>query len=220
MASNKTTLAENVQEHLEKSDWTSAIAEMEKLYAIDRDPLIRVRIGDARLKLNRKRAAIREYLRAAELFAEKGFVVKALAQYSLVLRLDSSNTYARKKMAAMEMLRPGKTDTRQRRAPMEYRVPQPFESSVPLYASRTLLVAGDEQAEEREALCHFDPAGGLELHAIECGRNDYIVHERQENNDRDVHPMIHNGCDADSDDRQNAVPRFFQQYRFDLEHSG
>jgi tetratricopeptide (TPR) repeat protein len=135
MASNKTTLAENVQEHLERSDWKAAIAEMEKLFAIGRDPLIRVRIGDTWLKLNRKRAAIREYLRAAELFAEKGFVAKALAQYSLVLRLDASNTYARNKMAVMEMLRPDKTATKQQRAPMEYRVPQPFESSIPHYAS-------------------------------------------------------------------------------------
>lgn len=135
MASNKTIIAENVQEHLERSDWKAAIAEMEKLFAIDRDPLIRVRIGDARLKLNRKRSAIREYLRAAELFAEKGFVAKALAQYSLVLRIDASNIYARNKMAVMEMLRPNKTVTRQHRAPMEYRVPQPFESSIPPYAS-------------------------------------------------------------------------------------
>jgi tetratricopeptide (TPR) repeat protein len=135
MASNKTIIAENVQEHLERSDWQAAIEEMEKLFAIDRDPLIRVRIGDARLKLNRKCAAIREYLRAAGLFAEKGFVVKALAQYSLVLRLDSSNTYARNKMEVLEMLRPNKTATKQQRAPMEYRVPQPFESSIPPYAS-------------------------------------------------------------------------------------
>jgi hypothetical protein len=131
MASNKTIIAENVQEHLERSDWKAAIAEMEKLFAIDRDPLIRVRIGDARLKLNRKCAAIREYLRAAGLFAEKGFVVKALAQYSLVLRLDSSNTYARNKMEVMEMLRPGKTATKRQREPMEYRVSQTFESSIP-----------------------------------------------------------------------------------------
>jgi tetratricopeptide (TPR) repeat protein len=135
MASNKTIIAENVQEHLERSDWQAAIEEMEKLFAIDRDPLIRVRIGDARLKLNRKCAAIREYLRAAGLFAEKGFVIKALAQYSLVLRLDSSNTYARNKMEVLEMLRPNKTATKQQCAPMEYRVPQPFESSIPPYAS-------------------------------------------------------------------------------------
>jgi len=172
MASNKTIIAENVQEHLERSDWKAAIAEMEKLFAIDRDPLIRVRIGDARLKLNRKRAAIREYLRAAGLFAEKGFVVKALAQYSLVLRLDSSNTYARNQMEVIEMLRPNKAAANQQRAPMEYRLPQPFEGNIPPHTSRTFLVVADEQAKERQALCHLDPAGGLQLHAIEYSGND------------------------------------------------
>jgi replicative DNA helicase len=49
-------------------------------------PLIRphrpVRIGDARQKLNQKPEAVKEYIRAADLYAEKGFVVKALAQAS------------------------------------------------------------------------------------------------------------------------------------------
>jgi hypothetical protein len=172
MSTIKTIIAENVQEHLERSDWLAAITEMEKLFAIDRDPLIRVRIGDARLKLNRKCAAIREYLRAAGLFEEKGFVVKALAQYSLVLRLDASNTYARTRMEVMAMLRPNRTAAKQQRVPMEYRVPQPFESTIPSQASRTVLVVADEQAEDRQALCHLDPTGGLELHAIDCPRND------------------------------------------------
>jgi len=149
MAAIKTIITEHVQEHLGRSDWKAAIAEMEKLYAIDRDPLIRVRIGDVRLKLNRKRSAIREYLRAAELFAEKGFVAKALAQYRLVMRIEPSNAYARNKMRTMEMLRPGKTLNTQQPAPMEYRAPTPFASHVPLYAHRPLLVAGDKQTEER-----------------------------------------------------------------------
>lgn len=220
MAMEKTIIAENVQRHLEKSDWKAAIAEMEKLYAIDRAPLIRVRIGDVRLKLNRKQAAIREYLRAAKLFAGQGFVVKALAQYRLVLRLDSSNAYARNKMAVMEMLRPIKMVAKPQRAPMEYRVPPSFENSAPLYASRSLLVVGDEQAKEQKAFCHLDPAGGPELNVIGCGRDNDIVHERQENDDRYVHPMIHSCCDTDSDGRQNAVSRFFQQHCFNLEHTG
>jgi hypothetical protein len=129
MASNKTIIAENIQNCLDRSDWKAAIVEMEKLFAIDRDPHIRVRIGDARRKLNLIRSAIREYLRAADLFAENGFVVKALAQYSLVLRLDSSNTYARTKMELLEMLRPGMAEKKIACAPMEYRAPQPFTSA-------------------------------------------------------------------------------------------
>jgi tetratricopeptide (TPR) repeat protein len=131
MASKKTIIAENVQLCLDQSDWKSAIIEMEKLFAIDQDPHVRVRIGDTRRKLNRIRAAIRDYIRAADLFAEKGFVVKALAQYNLALRLDSSNTYARTKMEVLEMLRPGRTVTKLNCVPMEYRAPQPHGSAIP-----------------------------------------------------------------------------------------
>ncbi len=92
MESTKTIIAENVQKHLTKANWMAAILEMEKLFAIHRDPHIRVRIGDARRKLNREREAIQEYLYAADLFAEMGFIMKALAQYRLALRLDPSNT--------------------------------------------------------------------------------------------------------------------------------
>jgi tetratricopeptide (TPR) repeat protein len=124
MASKKTTIAENVQNYLDQSDWRAAIIEMEKLFAIDRDPHIRVRIGDARRKLNWIRAAIRDYIRAADMFAEQGFVVKALALYNLALRLDASNTYARTKMELLEMLRPGRMVTKPHYASMEYRPPQ------------------------------------------------------------------------------------------------
>jgi hypothetical protein len=128
MVSKKTIIAENVQNFLYRSDWRAAILEMEKLFAIDRDPHIRVRIGDARRKLNWIRSAIRDYIRAADMFAEQGFVVKALAQYNLALRLDASNTYARTKIELLEMLRPGRMVTRPLYAPMEYRPPQPLGS--------------------------------------------------------------------------------------------
>jgi tetratricopeptide (TPR) repeat protein len=174
MALDKTLIVERVQEHLGKGEWKAAITDMEKLFVIDRDPLIRVRIGDARLKLNRKRSAIREYLRAAALFAENGFVAKALAQYSLVLRLDSLNTYARNKMEVMETLRPARTATIRSAAPMEYRIPHPFEFECGsrTCAARTVSVAADEEAEERQTFCHLNPAGRPEFHAIEYSRND------------------------------------------------
>jgi tetratricopeptide (TPR) repeat protein len=124
MASEKTIIAENIQDFLDQSDWRAAIIEMEKLFAIDQDPHIRVKIGDTRRKLNRIHAAIREYIRAADLFAEKGFVVKALAQYNLVLRLDPSNAYARAKMELLEMLRRDRTVTKLNSSPMEYRAPR------------------------------------------------------------------------------------------------
>jgi len=126
MKSNK-TIAENVQDHLNRSEWKAAIREMEKLFAIRQDPLIRVRIGDVRRKLNRKDDAIQEYIRAADLFAENGFVVKAMAQYTLASRLDPSNTDVRSKK---EMLRTNVTVVKLRREPEEYRVPEPQGNAV------------------------------------------------------------------------------------------
>jgi len=126
MKSNK-TIAENVQDHLNRSEWKAAIREMEKLFAIRQDPLIRVRIGDIRRKLNRKDDAIQEYIRAADLFAENGFVVKAMAQYTLASRLDPSNTDVRSKK---EMLRTNVTVVKLRREPEEYRVPEPQGNAV------------------------------------------------------------------------------------------
>lgn len=126
MASLKTIISEQVQEHLQRANWHAAIHEMEKLFSIDRDPLIRVRIGDLRRKLDRTDEAIREYLGAADLFAEKGFVVKALAQYGLVLRLDSSNADARWKREWLRSIYPV---AHLRREPVEYRPPEEFGST-------------------------------------------------------------------------------------------
>lgn len=134
MASITTIIAENVQEHLSKANWKAAIIEMERLFAIHQDPLIRVRIGDARRKLNRKDEAIQEYLRAADLFAEKGFIVKALAQYRLVSRLDPSNTDIRSKR---ERLRTSHPVVKLKRGPVEYRPPELLGNAIPTYSIGT-----------------------------------------------------------------------------------
>ena len=134
MTSAKTIIAEKVQEHLNKANWNAAITEMENLFTIHQDPLIRVRIGDVRRKLNRKDEAIREYLRAADLFAERGFVVKALAQYGLALRLDPSNADIR---ATLERLRLRHPVVKLKREPVEYRPPDPFSDATQPYSAVT-----------------------------------------------------------------------------------
>ncbi len=116
------SMAEAIQHHQEKRDWPRAIQEMEKLFAINRDPHIRVRIGDARRKLNRHSDAIREYILAGDLFADEGFMAKALAQYSLVLRLDSGNEYARLKR---DLVSQRAAEWKRKPDTMEYRLPQP-----------------------------------------------------------------------------------------------
>jgi len=129
--SQRSVIAENVQKCLEKAEWNAAIVEMEKLFAINQNPLVRVRIGDVRRKLNHHGAAIREYVRAAELFAAEGFVAKAVAQYKLVVRLDSSNEFAR---SMLNMLRATRTVAKLKREPIEYRIPQLSGTVIPRYS--------------------------------------------------------------------------------------
>ncbi len=97
----KAGLLESIQKCFGKADWKTAISEMEKLYAIQPDPILRVRIGDAYQKLNNKAEAVKEYIRAADLYGEKGAVVKALAQYKLALRVDPSNHAAHERIEAL-----------------------------------------------------------------------------------------------------------------------
>ena len=88
--SERTIISERVQSCIEAEDWKAAIGEMEKLSKIDPDPIVRVRIGDAYQKLNREWSAISEYMRAADLYADTGFPLKARALYKLVLRLQTT----------------------------------------------------------------------------------------------------------------------------------
>jgi len=122
MQNTRSRITENIQYYRENNDWHGVIEEMEKLFALSGDPHIRVRIGDARRKLNRRRDAIREYIFAADLFAHEGSLAKALAQYSLVLRLDSSNENARL-MRELMTRRLGARDAKP--ASMGHRAPQP-----------------------------------------------------------------------------------------------
>ncbi len=67
MSSEKAQLVDSIQKHVGKASWKAAIADMEKLFAIEQDPIIRVRMGDAYQKLHQTADAVREYVFAADL---------------------------------------------------------------------------------------------------------------------------------------------------------
>jgi cAMP-dependent protein kinase regulator len=169
LASEKAIISEHVQKFIEKSDWKSAIAEMEKLFSVDPDPIVRVRIGDARQKLNQKGEAVKEYIRAADLYAEKGFVVKALAQYKLALRLDPSNRDAQQKM---EGLHSNKTVSELKLEPIVEGQAQPTRSVIPLFSDLT-----QEEFNEftKRMIIHTVPAGKPIVREGEAGNSVYIV---------------------------------------------
>jgi CRP-like cAMP-binding protein len=134
MSSEKAQLIDSIQEHFRKSSWKAAVSDMEKLFAIDPDPIIRVRIGDAYQKLNQLLEAVKEYVYAADLYALKGVVVKALAQYKLALRLDPKNRDAQEKMASLHS---NKAITEKRSGPAEEGGQKPARSVIPLFAGLT-----------------------------------------------------------------------------------
>jgi len=169
LTSDKATIAGNVQKYLDRADWKAAIVEMEKLFAIDQDPIVRVRIGDARQKLNQKTEAVKEYLHAADLYADKGFVIKALAQLKLVLRLDPSNADA---MGKMELLHANKAVSELKFEPAEKGVQQPKWSIIPLFSELTR----DEFNEfTKRMIIHTMPEGTTIIREGDAGSSLYIL---------------------------------------------
>lgn len=169
MASEKSLLAEKLQKYLAKSDWKSAIETMEKLFAIDHDPILRVRIGDVHQKLNQKGSAVKEYVAAADLYADKGFVVKALAQYKLALRIDPSNKDALRKM---ESLHSNKTITELKLEPIAEDMPQPTRSVIPLFSD---LTQGEFNDFTRRMIFQTIPQGTLIVKEGDTGRSVFVI---------------------------------------------
>ena len=169
LASEKAQLTENVQKHIQKSDWKNAIADMEKLFAIDNDPQVKVRMGDVRQKMSQKPQAIVEYMKAAEIFADKGFVVKALAMYKMVLRLDPSNDKA---LAQMSSLHSNKSVTELKLEPVELGEVAPQSSIVPLFADLTQEEFNDFT---KRMVFHTVPEGQVIVKEGDVGASVYVV---------------------------------------------
>lgn len=167
--SEKAALTDHIQKLVSKSDWKSAIPEMEKLFAVDADPQVRVRIGDALQKLNRKPDAVKEYIRAADLYAERGFVVKALAQYKLALRLDPTNKQAQQKL---EALHSHDTVSGKKLEPVLAGSQEPTSSVVPLFSDLT-----QEEFIEftKRMVIHNVPAGQIVIREGEAGNSVFVI---------------------------------------------
>lgn len=170
MASEKAVISENVQKYVQKGDWKSAIAEMEKLFAIEKDPIIRVRMGDAHQKLNQKAEAVREYVKAADLYAENGFVVKALAQYKLALRVDPNHRQALDKMAGLHT---NKSVTELKLEPVEIGDVAPTSSVIPLFADLTQDEFNDFT--KRMVVHNNIPAGKAIIKEGDAGASVYVM---------------------------------------------
>ncbi len=166
---DKSKLIDSIQKYVSKSDWKAVITEMEKLFTIDPDPIIRVRIGDAFQKLNQKPSAVREYIRAADLYAEKGAVVKALAQYKLALRLEPANRQAQERI---EALHSNKTVKKNRAEPAEKESAKRNSSVIPLFAWFT---QEEFNAFTQVMNVHPLPGGMPIVEQHDAGKSVYII---------------------------------------------
>jgi CRP-like cAMP-binding protein len=169
MASDKALLIDSIQEHFKKSNWKAAVADMEKLFAVDPDPIIRVRMGDAYQKLNQVLDAVKEYVHAADLYALKGVVVKALAQYKLALRLDPKNREAQEKMASLHS---NKTIAEKKAEPAEEGGQKPARSVIPLLSGLT----GEEFNDfTKMMVVHIYQPGQTIVKQGDTGKSVYII---------------------------------------------
>ncbi len=169
MPSEKAAIIEAIQKYLGKADWKSAIAEMERLFGIEPDPITRVRIGDAYQKLGRKPDAVREYIRAADLYASKEAVVKALAQYKLALRLDPTNRAALEKLSALHST---KTVKENKAEPATPGAQKPASSVIPLFSSFTQEEFNDFTS---RMMVHMALPGEVIIRQGDKGKSVYVI---------------------------------------------
>jgi len=168
-SSEKAKLIDSIQGYLMKSNWKAAVADMEKLFALNPDPIVRVRMGDAYQKLNQKPEAVKEYVLAADLYAQVGAVVKALAQYKLALRLDSSYQPAQEKLIALHS---SKTVKENKAEPVESEKQKPTSSVIPLFSGLTQEEFDDFT---KMMAVHTLPPASIIVRQNDTGKSVYII---------------------------------------------
>ncbi len=102
MVTEKDRVTDDLQKYIKKSQWDKAIQVLDRLAEMEpNNAVYRLRAGDYYLKLGATQKAVTAYHQAADVFTKGGFVVKALAAYKMVLRLDPQNKNAHEKMQGL-----------------------------------------------------------------------------------------------------------------------
>ncbi len=104
MAEDKAVLVERIQKYLSKSDWVSALAELQKLNTIlkGQDLRVKMKIAEVLARTGKKEDAIAEYMEVADEYAETGFIAQAIAVNKLIVKLDPSMEDIHKKLAKLQ----------------------------------------------------------------------------------------------------------------------
>ncbi len=91
---DKIAITKAAQKFIEKGQIDKAIAEWEKLLKESPDGNVYNTIGDLYLKRNQKREATEAFAKAANIFREDGFYLKAIGLYRKILNISTSDTDA------------------------------------------------------------------------------------------------------------------------------
>ena len=91
---DKIAITKAAQKFIEKGQIDKAIAEWEKLLKESPDGNVYNTIGDLYLRRNQKREAIEAFAKAANIFREDGFYLKAIGLYRKILNISTSDTDA------------------------------------------------------------------------------------------------------------------------------
>jgi hypothetical protein len=103
MQTKKEKISEELQRSIKKGQWDQAVQALDKLSKFEpKNATYRLRKGDYCLKINANQEAIRAYHEAASLFSEGGFIIKALAAYKMILRLNPKDQTAHERMQNLQ----------------------------------------------------------------------------------------------------------------------
>ena len=103
MSTKKEKISEDLQKYIKKSQWDQAVQALDKLSKYEpKNATFRLRKGDYCQKIGASQEAITAYHQAASLFSEGGFIVKALATYKMILRLNPQDKTAHEEMQNLQ----------------------------------------------------------------------------------------------------------------------
>jgi len=85
---DKSTVIKTAEKYISKGQLDLAIAEWEKFLSEKRDGNVYNLVGDLYLRKNDKKNAIESFKKAAEIFKDDGFILKAIALYKKILNIS------------------------------------------------------------------------------------------------------------------------------------
>jgi DNA-binding SARP family transcriptional activator len=102
-ANQKHQLTHELSDHVGRGQWAKAVETLQSLIALEpANAHYHLRMGDYSLKARNKPTAIHHYYEAADLYDKGGFSVKAIATYTMILKIAPGETLAASLMKLAE----------------------------------------------------------------------------------------------------------------------